>query len=174
MSKSKIENDNSMFVANLPKKTFSKYKKPFIEMPDLVENQIASFKTLIDHELPLISQEFNPIEDYSGKKFNLEFTSFTLSSPKFDEIYAKENKLTYDAPLRATVKLTNKILGTAKEQEIFMADFPIMTPHGTFIINGVERAVVPQLARSAGDFFESVEEGGKKYFSAKVIPNRGA
>jgi DNA-directed RNA polymerase subunit beta len=107
------------------------------------------------------------------RKFDLEFISFELSDPKYDEVYAKENKLTYEAPLRARVKLSNKILNTVKEQEIFMADFPLMTVHGTFIINGVERVVVPQLARSFGVFFDSEESKGKRYFGAKIIPSRG-
>jgi len=71
------------------------------------------------------------------------------------------------------VKLTNKILGTVKEQEIFMSEFPLMTPHGTFIINGVERVIVPQLARSFGVFFTESESKGNKYFGAKIIPARG-
>ena len=118
--------------------------------------------------------EFSPIRDYSEKKFDLEFTSFELSAPKHDEYFAKQNKLSYEAPLRARVKLTNKTQNSSKEQEIFMADFPLMTTHGTFIINGVERVIVPQLARSFGVFFNSQEIKGKKYFGAKVIPGRGA
>ncbi len=91
-----------------------------------------------------------------------------------DEYGAKENKLTYDAPLKATVRLVNKALGSKKEQTIFLADFPIMTEHGTFIINGVERVIVPQLARSFGVFFSAGEVRGKTCFGAKVIPARGA
>ena len=75
--------------------------------------------------------------------------------------------------MRARVRLTNKVLGTVKEQEIFMADFPLMTVHGTFIVNGVERVVVPQLARSFGVFFDTEEVKGSRYFGAKIIPNRG-
>ena len=140
--------------AALPQKTFGKYHKPLTKLPDLVENQIHSYKDLIDRGIVEIFREFSPITDYSERKFDLEFISFDLSEPKYDEVYAKENKLTYEAPLRARVKLSNKILNTVKEQEIFMADFPLMTIHGTFIINGVERVVVPQLARSFGVFFD--------------------
>lgn len=68
---------------------------------------------------------------------------------------------------------TNKILGTVKEQEIFMSELPLMTPHGTFIINGVERVIVPQLARSFGIFFTEAESKGNRYFGAKIIPARG-
>ena len=119
-------------------------------------------------------REFSPIKDYSGKKFELEFVSFSLGEPKYDEYLAKEREATYEAPLRVIVKLLNKTLGTTKEQEIFMADFPLMTRHGTFVINGVERVVVPQLARSFGVLFTANEIKGKTYFGAKIIPSRGA
>ena len=173
MSKTKNTNEN-LLVANLPKKTFAKFKKPFIDLPNLVENQISSFKKLVEEDLDIILKELNPIKDYTEKKFELEIKSFELSEPKYTEEYAKENKLTYEAPLRATILLRNKILNTEKEQEIFLASFPLMTVHGTFIVNGVERVIVPQLARSAGEFFDSEEISGKKYFSAKIVPNRGA
>ena len=140
----------------------------------MVGNQISSFKWLIKEGLKEIFDEFSPIKDYSGKKFELEFTSFEVAEPKFDEYHAKDQETTYEAPLRVKVKLTNKILGTSKEQEIFMADVPCMTAHGTFIINGVERVVVPQLARSFGVLFTANEVKGKKYFGAKIIPARGA
>ena len=156
-----------------PQKTFAKYRKPLTKLPNLVENQILSYKDLTEKGIVDIFREFSPLRDYSEKKFDLEFISFELSPAKYDEVYAKENKLTYEAPLRARVKLTNKILNTVKEQEIFMADFPLMTIHGTFIINGVERVVVPQLARSFGVFFDSEETKGKRYFGAKIIPSRG-
>ncbi len=156
-----------------PQKTFAKYRKPLTKLPNLVENQLLSYKDLTEKGIVEIFREFSPIQDYSEKKFDLEFISFELSAPKYDEVYAKENKLTYEAPLRARVKLSNKILNTVKEQEIFMADFPLMTVHGTFIINGVERVVVPQLARSFGVFFDSEENKGKRYFGAKIIPSRG-
>ncbi len=163
----------SSYKAALPQKTFGKYHKPLTKLPNLVENQILSYKDLVDKGIVEIFREFSPIRDYSERKFDLEFISFDLSDPKYDEVYAKENKLTYEAPLRARVKLSNKILNTVKEQEIFMADFPLMTVHGTFIINGVERVVVPQLARSFGVFFDSEETKGKRYFGAKIIPSRG-
>lgn len=173
MSKSKHINE-SLLVANLPKKTFSNFRKPFIELPNLVENQLSSFKKLVEEDLSVILKELNPIKDYTEKKFELELTSVELAEPKMTEEQAKDNKLTYEAPLRATVLLRNKILNTEKEQEIFLASFPMMTVHGSFIINGVERVIIPQLARSAGDFFSFEEIKGKRYFSAKIVPNRGA
>jgi DNA-directed RNA polymerase subunit beta len=156
-----------------PKKYFSRYKKPLVEFPNLIEAQVKSFKWLVDTGIAEVFKEFTPIIDYSGKKFQLEFTSFSLGESKTDENNSKINKLSYQGQLKARVKLTNKILGTVKEQEIFMSELPLMTPHGTFIINGVERVIVPQLARSFGVFFTESESKGQKYFGAKMIPARG-
>src|SRR6201999_587048 len=92
---------------------------------------------------------------------------------KGDVDSARENMRTYEAPLKATVTLLNKTFGSEKTQEIFVADVPIMTPHGSFIVSGVERAIVPQLARSFGAFFIAEEVKGKNLFGAKIIPSRG-
>ncbi|HWA32392.1 MAG TPA: DNA-directed RNA polymerase subunit beta, partial [Candidatus Paceibacterota bacterium] len=156
-----------------PKKYFSRYKKPLIEFPNLIEAQLKSFKWLVEDGLKEVFKEFSPISDYSGKKFQLEFTSFSLAEPKNDETDSKINKLSYQGLLKARVKLHTKILGTVKEQEIFMSELPVMTDHGTFIINGVERVIVPQLARSFGVFFTESENKGKRFFGAKIIPARG-
>ncbi|KKS05180.1 MAG: DNA-directed RNA polymerase subunit beta [Candidatus Nomurabacteria bacterium GW2011_GWA2_41_25] len=156
-----------------PKKYFSRYKKPLVEFPNLIEAQLKSFKWLIEQGIGEVFKEFSPIADYSGKKFQLEFTSFSLSESKSDENNSKINKLSHQGLLKARVRLTNKILGTVKEQEIFMSELPLMTSHGTFIINGVERVIVPQLARSFGVFFTESESKGQKYFGAKIIPARG-
>lgn len=155
------------------KKYFSRYKKPLVPLPNLIENQLISFNWLVEQGLKEVFKEFSPINDYSEKKFQLDFTSFVLSEPKFDEEYAKINKLTYEGNLKARVKLLNKSIGTTKEQEIFMADVPMMTRHGTFIINGVERVIVPQLTRSFGVFFTELEIKAKRLFGAKIIPARG-
>jgi DNA-directed RNA polymerase subunit beta len=143
-------------------------------MPNFVEPQLTSFKWLVEQGLKEVFEEFTSIKDYSEKKFQLDFTGFELSQPKYDEYYAKDNKLSYEAPLKVRIKLKNFILGTEKEQEIFMADFPLMTSHGTFIISGIERVIVPQLARSYGVFFTATDVKGRKLFGAKVIPSRGA
>ncbi|MBI3306113.1 DNA-directed RNA polymerase subunit beta [Candidatus Nomurabacteria bacterium] len=160
-------------IAKRPKKYFSRYKKPLAPFPNLIESQVKSFKWLVEKGIGEVFKEFSPIADYSAKKFQLEFTSFSLSECKYDESNAKINKLSYQGLLKARVKLTNKILGTVKEQEIFMSELPLMTSHGTFIINGVERVIVPQLARSFGVFFTESENKGSRYFGAKIIPARG-
>ncbi|HRH26732.1 MAG TPA: DNA-directed RNA polymerase subunit beta [Parcubacteria group bacterium] len=157
-----------------PQKFFSRYKKPLVPTPNFVEPQVESFKWLIEKGLKEVFEEFSSIKDFSGRKFTLDFTGFELSEPKYDEYYAKDNKLSYEAPLKAKVRLKNHILGTEKEQEIFMADFPLMTSHGTFIISGIERVIVPQLARSYGVFFTATEIKGRNFFGAKIIPSRGA
>ncbi len=157
-----------------PQKFFSRYKKPLIPTPNFVEPQVESFKWLIEKGLKEVFEEFSSIKDFSGKKFTLDFTGFELAEPKYDEYFAKDNKLSYEAPLKARVRLKNHILGTEKEQEIFMADFPLMTSHGTFIISGIERVIVPQLARSYGVFFTATEIKGRNFFGAKIIPSRGA
>lgn len=156
------------------KKYFSRFKKPLATMPNLVESQMTSFNWLIEKGLKEVFDEFSSIKDYSEKKFQLDFTGFELSAPKYDEFYAKDNKMSYEAPLKVKVRLTNNILKTVKEQEIFLADFPLMTAHGTFIISGIERVIVPQLARSFGVFFTSQEIKGRTLFGAKIIPSRGA
>ncbi len=158
----------------LKQKRFKRYRDARVSMPDLVGPQVASFKTFLTEGFPELLKEFSPVTDYSKKKFELEFVGFEIGEPKVDEYQAKENKMSYDAPIKATVKLVNKQLGTKKEQSVFLADMPMMTNHGTFIINGVERIIVPQLARSFGVFFTLNEVKGKPRFGAKIIPARGA
>ncbi|MFT6361194.1 MAG: DNA-directed RNA polymerase subunit beta [Candidatus Paceibacteria bacterium] len=156
------------------KKYFSKYKQPLIDMPNLVENQIESFERFMNGGLQDSIMEFSPIEDYSEKKFELKFLSFSVEEPEFDEYYARENKQTYQARLKAKVALHNKTLDKTKEEEIFLTEIPYMTPHGTFIINGIERVIVPQLARSYGVFFTMDDHVKGPFFGAKLIPSRGA
>ena len=155
------------------KKYFGRFKEALTEMPNFVEAQIDSFKWLIEKGLGDVFTEFSPIEDYSKKKFELSFTGFELGQAKCDEHYAKANKLSYEGSLKIKIKLKNKLFDTVKEQEMFLADFPLMTSHGTFIINGIERVIVPQLARSFGIFFTVSESKGRNYFGAKIIPARG-
>lgn len=161
-------------VGQLPQKRFAKFSEPMMELPNLIEPQLESFKWFVETGLKEIFQEFSPISDYGEKKFELQFKRYDMGQPKCTPEYAKENKLTYDAPLRASIVLKNKTFDSDKEQEIFLADIPVMTEHGTFIINGVERVVVPQLARSYGIFFTASESKGSTYFGAKIIPARGA
>ncbi len=156
-----------------PQKYFGKFIEPLVKFPSLVEAQIKSFQDFVDGGAERVFKEFSPISDHSGKKFELKLVKFSFGDLRWDEQYAKRAMKTYEAPLSMVVRLKNKTTGDEKEQEIFLADFPWMTPHGTFVINGVERIVVPQLARSYGVFFESIPYKGKSYFAAKIIPARG-
>ena len=156
-----------------PQKYFGKFQEPLVKFPSLVEAQIKSFHDFVAGGAERVFKEFSPISDHSGKKFELKLVKFSFGELRWDEQYAKRAMKTYEAPLSMVVRLKNKTTGDEKEQEIFLADFPWMTPHGTFVINGVERIVVPQLARSYGVFFESIPYKGKNYFAAKIIPARG-
>ena len=177
MSKAQIEGDVSHMLglsANTKnKKYFKNFKEPLAPLPNLVEGQVLSYKWLIEKGLKEVFDEFQSIADYSGKKFEFSFGKFELGTPKFDERFAKENKINFEAPFKIFVKLKNKIIGAEKEQEIFLADFPIMTDRGTFIINGIERVIVPQLARSFGVFFTLSDTKAQNYYGAKIIPARG-
>ena len=158
---------------NLVQKTFGAYRAPFVQFPDFVGHQRGSFNWLLTDGLKELFKEFSPITDYSGKKFELQFESFEIAEPKYDEDFVRDTLRTYEAPLKATVKLINKTLGSEKSQEIFLADMPLMTSHGSFIVSGVERVIVPQLARSFGAFFVSELLRGKQFFGSKIIPLRG-
>jgi DNA-directed RNA polymerase subunit beta len=157
----------------LVQKTFNAFKEPRVEFPDLVAHQRSSFEWLVKDGLRELFKEFSPISDYSGKKFELRIDGFELGDPKGDEEYARENMRTYEAPVKVSVTLLNKTLGTEKTQDLFLADIPMMTPHGSFIVSGVERVIVPQLARSFGAFFVAEETKGKNWYGAKLIPSRG-
>ncbi|MFC1756683.1 DNA-directed RNA polymerase subunit beta [Patescibacteria group bacterium] len=157
-----------------PKKYFSKYKEPIVDGLDLTETQLNSFDWFKTEGLKQLFKEFSPIKDYTEKEFDLEFLEFTIGEPKCDEYYAKANNMSYEAPLKVNVRLENKVVGEVKEQEIFLSDLPLMTDHGTFVINGVERVIVSQLTRSFGVYFTMNIFRRKKNFGAKIIPNRGA
>ncbi len=158
----------------IKKKYFSYYRPALAPMPTLVEMQTDSYDWLIKHGLKEIFDEFSPLEDYTGEEFSLEFLDYFIEEPKFDEEYVKANNISYEAPLKIRARLTNKKTKEKKEQEIFLADFPLMTPRGTFVINGVERVVISQLARSFGAYFTASFQRGRKFFGAKIIPSRGA
>ena len=145
-----------------------------IEPPELIEVQKNSYKWFLEEGLRELFEEVNPIRDYIGRDLELYFDDYILDEPKFDEVTARERNTTYEAALRVKTRLINKRTGEVKEQEVYLADFPLMTDRGTFIINGIERVIVSQLIRSAGVFFTSEYNLGKKYYGAKIIPNRGA
>ena len=161
-------------VKNLPIKLFSSHPEPFIKQQFLAEIQTTSWDWFVKKGLKELFDEISPIRDYSGKDLELYFSDYYFDEPKYDEETARFKSLSYEAPLRAKVKLVNHRNKSTKEQEVYLGDFPIMTNRGTFIINGIERVVVSQLIRSAGIFFIADAFKARKLFGAKIIPNRGA
>lgn len=145
-----------------------------VALPSLVDHQNKSFQWFVDEGLGELLAEISPIDDYTGTKLSLTFKDYHFDDPKMSEAEARENNVSYEAPLKATVELTNKVTGEVKEQEIYLGDYPWMTTRGTFVINGAERVVVSQLIRSAGVFFTSDQHGATNLYGAKVIPGRGA
>jgi DNA-directed RNA polymerase subunit beta len=155
------------------RKNFSSVRE-VMPLPDLLEVQKKSYEWFFKKGLKELFEEVSPIRDVMGRDLELYFVDYHLDEPKFDETTCKSKNINYEAPLRVMAKLVNKKTGKVQEQEIFLGDFPLMTERGTFIINGIERAVVSQLVRSAGVFFISEMYHGRRYYGAKVIPNRGA
>jgi DNA-directed RNA polymerase subunit beta len=145
-----------------------------LSLPNLVDHQNKSFQWLVDEGLGELLAEISPIDDYTNTKLSLRFKDYHFEDPKVSEAEARENNVSYEAPLKAVVELTNKVTGEVKEQEIYLGDYPWMTDRGTFIINGAERVVVSQLIRSAGVFYSAELHGTHNLYSAKVIPGRGA
>ncbi len=145
-----------------------------LELPNLVDHQNRSFQWFVEEGLGELLAEISPIDDYTGTKLSLSFKDYRFEDPKMTEAEARENNVSFEAPLKATVELTNKITGEIKDQEIYLGDYPWMTTRGTFVINGAERVVVSQLIRSAGVFFTAEAHGTRSNYGAKVIPGRGA
>ncbi|KKR49001.1 MAG: DNA-directed RNA polymerase subunit beta [Candidatus Magasanikbacteria bacterium GW2011_GWC2_40_17] len=145
-----------------------------MDLPNLISVQKDSYDWFLKTGVRELFDEVSPIQDFTNRDLELYFGEYYLDAPKFDEIICRNRNITYEAALRVKARLTNKRTGESKEQEVFMGDFPVMTKTGTFIINGIERAVVSQLIRSAGVFFTSEIFRGHRYYGAKIIPNRGA
>ncbi len=146
-----------------------------IDMPNLIEIQKNSYNWFLEEGLKEVFHDVSPIADFAGNLM-IEFVDYRIDmTPKYDIEECKERDATYAAPLRVKVRLINKETGEVKEQEIFMGDFPIMTPSGTFIINGAERVIVSQLVRAPSVYYtQEFDKLGKKLFFSQVIPNRGA
>ena len=142
--------------------------------PNLVDHQNSSFQWFVEEGLGELLEEISPIDDYTGTKLSIRFKKYRFEDPKMTEAEARGNNVSYEAPLKATVELTNKVTAQVREQEIYLGDYPWMTSRGTFVINGAERVVVSQLIRSSGVFFTAETRGDANLYGAKVIPVRGA
>ncbi|OGN28219.1 MAG: DNA-directed RNA polymerase subunit beta [Candidatus Zambryskibacteria bacterium RIFCSPHIGHO2_01_FULL_49_18] len=159
----------------MSRKIFSKLYVDQMEAPNLVQVQLDSYKWFWDHGFKELLKDVSPIEDWTGKELELHFLDYKLEEPKYDERTSVEKNTSFEAPLKVKVLLKNKKTGQEREQELFLSDFPLMTPRGTFVINGVERVVISQLIRSPGAFFSlSRSSRYKRFFGAKLIPSRGA
>ena len=145
-----------------------------LDMPDLIEVQKNSYQRFLDTDLREVLADVSPITDYNGNLV-LEFVDYSLDAPKNTVERCRERDMTYAAPLKVFVRLKNRETGEIKESDVFMGDFPLMTDHGTFIINGAERVIVSQLVRSPGVYFDcQLDKAGKPLYSSQIIPNRGA
>jgi DNA-directed RNA polymerase subunit beta len=145
-------------------------------LPNLIENQLQSYQWLQEEGVAELFQEISPIVSFNG---NLEmyFLDYRFDEPKYNEEECRARDMTLAAPLYVRVRLkNNEAGGEITEQDVYMGDFPLMTPQGTFVINGAERAVVSQLIRSPGAYFTVSEDraSGRRLCMAKLIPNRGA
>ncbi|MFA4837816.1 MAG: DNA-directed RNA polymerase subunit beta, partial [Dehalococcoidia bacterium] len=145
-------------------------------IPNLIQIQHNSYNWFRGEGLKELFEEISPIKDYTGTRFELFFLGHSFGEAKYPERECQERDLTYAAPLKVQTRLTVKETGEIKEQELFIGDFPIMTPRGTFIINGAERVVVNQLIRSPGVYFTITNDpsSGRGLCFAKLVPDRGA
>ena len=166
-------------------KSYASTTQP-MALPKLIDVQLESFEHFINESLSELFEEISPIESYNGD-LKLFFPcsapdvdgfdlSYWFGEPKYSVDECIDRDMSYSAPLYVKALLYSTDTDQPIEQEIFMGDFPLMTPAGTFVINGTERVVVSQLIRSPGVYFETEEERttGRPLAMAKLIPDRGA
>ncbi len=167
-----------------------------LEMPNLIEVQKASYDLFLnsgDQPEPMdgegikgVFQSVFPISDFN-ETATLEFVRYELEHPKYDAEECQQRDMTYSAPLKVTLRLIvfdvdedtgAKSVKDIKEQDVFMGDMPLMTPNGTFVVNGTERVIVSQMHRSPGVFFDhdkgKTHSSGKLLFACRIIPYRGS
>jgi len=177
------------------RRTFGKIAE-VAQMPNLIEVQRHSYEQFLQMYIPIneridkgleaVFSSVFPIKDFAGKSM-LEFVSYTLEEPKYDVEECHQRGLTFSSPLRVTLRLIvwdldidtgTRSIRDMKEQDVYMGDMPLMTPNGTFVVNGTERVIVSQMHRSPGVFFDhdkgKSHASGKFLFAARVIPYRGS
>src|ERR671929_990224 len=165
--------------------------EPRMDMPHLLDIQTRAFEALLqtdaaanereDIGLERVFKDLFPITDVH-ENFSLEFVRYSLGEPKYSVEECIERDMTYSAPLKATLQLViNEVVGEVKrprniiEKEVYLGELPLLTPLGTFVINGAERVIVSQLHRSPGVVFEeSTHPNGQRLISARIIPFRGS
>ncbi len=163
---------SSVAVAPRARKSFSRLKH-VLDLPNLIDIQKASFDWFMEIGLRETIDDISPIEDYTGT-LAVEFGDYEFGEPQFSIQECREKDLTYQVPLSITVRFVNKETGEIREQRVFMGDFPMMTPRGTFIINGTERVIVTQLVRSPGAYLMEPKDATKQVFMANLMPSRGS
>ncbi|NLJ35243.1 MAG: DNA-directed RNA polymerase subunit beta, partial [candidate division WS1 bacterium] len=145
-----------------------------LPLPDLIEIQTRSYQWFLDEGLRELFDNFSAIEDYTGN-LSLDFLDYRIGEPALTIAECRERDATYETPIHAKVRLVNKETGEINESEVYMGELPVMTDRGTFLINGAERVVISQLARSPGVYFRDiVDTAGRVLYAAHVIPNEGA
>src|SRR3989441_5156462 len=177
------------------RRTFGRIKK-IIDIPNLIEIQKRSYEEFLqkdvapearkDQGLQAVFKSVFPIKDFN-ETASLEFVSYTLSEPKYDVEECHQRGMTFAAPLKVTVQLVIwdvdpesgvRSIKNVKEQEVYFGEIPLMTQHGTFMVNGTERVIVSQLHRSPGVFFDhdkgKTHASGKLLYSSRIIPYRGS
>ncbi len=167
----------TVFQRQIPKDFERKYfsaSRDAMALPDLIEIQKKSYRWFLETGIRDLLHEISPIKDFIGRDLELAFDDYFIDEPKFDEKTSRAKNITFEAPLRVKTRLVNKRNNDTKEQEVYLGDLPVMTDRGTFVVNGIERVIVSQLVRSAGAFFTAEAVRSRRYYGAKVIPNRGA
>lgn len=149
-----------------------------LDLPDLVEIQTAAFDWFLRDGIKEVFNDVYPISNYAGN-IRLKFLDYEFGEPKYSISECKYREVNYSAPLKGKMELevmdpeTGEVI--TKNEEVFLGDFPLMTPTGTFIINGAERIIVSQIVRSPGAYFdiESEERTGRDTYKCELIPSRG-
>jgi len=177
------------------RKHFGKIRE-VLDMPNLIQVQKSSYELFLksgDQPQPLdgegikgVFQSVFPIKDFNETAI-LEFVKYELEKPKYDVEECQQRDMTYSAPLKVTLRLIvfdvdedtgARSVKDIKEQDVFMGDMPLMTPNGTFVVNGTERVIVSQMHRSPGVFFDhdkgKTHSSGKLLFTSRIIPYRGS
>jgi len=159
----------------VPRKSYAKLPQ-ILDVPNLIEVQLESFRWFQEKGLKQLLNEVSPIKDFTEKRLELSFINYEFRDPRYSEQECRQRDLTYSVPLYVNTKLLVKATGEIKEQDLFFSNIPMMTAKGTFITSGAERVVVSQLLRSPGVYFTTEEDAtsGRLLCRAKLIPTRGA
>ena len=143
---------------------------------DLIKLQKDSYQKYLNEGVGELLNEISPVVDFTGKNWSLEFGDYFFGKPKLNPALCKVKGVSFDAPLRVRVTLTNLQTEESYKQEAFLGDIPQMTDKGTFIINGVERVIINQIVRSPGAFFSASDDPitGRRLYGAEIRPQHGS